>query len=167
MIVMAGFVRGNKGSGRFSTPHVCCPWCNRASGIQPPKIQKGVGTLIKSEKGFSLIEVIIAIALLGIIGVTFLSGLAVAFKSVIIMQERVTAESLAKSQLEYIKNQDYRDEHHQYQKIDIPSELADQGYDIEWPFERETLGDGLQKITVVVSHRDKKILEVEGYKLDR
>jgi len=121
----------------------------------------------EGEKGFSLMEVVIAIALLGIIGITFISGLACAFGSVIVMQERVAAESLAKSQMEDIKKQDFKDGYHRYQKIDIPSELLAQGYDIEWPFERETVGEELQEITVVVTHNGEEILRTEGYKLDR
>ena len=62
---------------------------------------------MKNEKGFSLIEVMIAIALLGIIGVAFLGALATASNAIFIADERATAESLARSQMEYVKNQVY------------------------------------------------------------
>ena len=123
--------------------------------------------LAGAELGQSFIETLIALFILGMVAVIFLGGLTIASKSVIVSQERVTAENLAKSQMEDIKNQDFKDGYHQYQKINIPSELADQGYNIEWPFERETIGDGLQKITVVVSRNGEEILELEGYKSDR
>ena len=60
-----------------------------------------------NSKGFSLIEVIVALALLGIIGVAFFGGLATASKAIFIADERATAESLARSQMEDIKNQVY------------------------------------------------------------
>ena len=62
---------------------------------------------MKDQKGFSLIEVVIAVALLGIIAAGFLSALATASKVLLIADERSTAESLARSQAEYVKNQDY------------------------------------------------------------
>ncbi|MBA7695517.1 hypothetical protein ES703_104145 [subsurface metagenome] len=63
--------------------------------------------MIKSEKGFSLLAVIIAIALLGIIGAAFLMGLATVSKALLITDVRGTAETLAIKQMEYIRNQDY------------------------------------------------------------
>ena len=62
---------------------------------------------MKSEKGFSLVEVLVALALLGIIGAAFLGSLATASKSILIADERTTAESLARSQMENVKNQLY------------------------------------------------------------
>jgi len=63
--------------------------------------------IIKNEKGFGLIEVLMALALLGIIAVTFLAAINVASRAILIADERTTAESLAKSQMEYIKEQEY------------------------------------------------------------
>jgi len=64
---------------------------------------------LRKQRGFTLIEVIIAMALLGIIAIAFLGALATASSAIIISDERTTAESLARSQLEYVKNQDYSD----------------------------------------------------------
>jgi len=63
---------------------------------------------MKDEKGFSLIEVMIAILLLGIVAVAFLGALGTASKAIFIADERATAESLARSQMEYVKNLDYQ-----------------------------------------------------------
>jgi prepilin-type N-terminal cleavage/methylation domain-containing protein len=64
---------------------------------------------MKSEKGFSLLEVMLAVALIGIIAVALLLGLGGASRTMSIADERATAESLARSQMEYIKNQPYSD----------------------------------------------------------
>ena len=60
-----------------------------------------------SSRGITAIEVLIALALVGVIAIAFLSGLSTASMALIIADERATAESLARSQLEYVKNQPY------------------------------------------------------------
>jgi prepilin-type N-terminal cleavage/methylation domain-containing protein len=59
------------------------------------------------EKGFGLIEVLMGIALLGIIGVALLSGLTTAVKSNIVVERNVAAVNVAQSQLEDLKTQPY------------------------------------------------------------
>ena len=62
---------------------------------------------MKKEKGFGLVEVLMALVLLGIIAIAFLGALATGSKALFIADERATAESLARSQMEYVKNLDY------------------------------------------------------------
>jgi len=64
--------------------------------------------LIKNEKGISLIEVLIALAIMALVAVAFLSGLTTASKALIIADERTTAESLARTQMEAVKAQPYQ-----------------------------------------------------------
>ena len=58
-------------------------------------------------RGFTLIEVVIAMGLLGIIGAAVLAALSYASTMLIIADRRATAESLAKTQMEYVKSQEY------------------------------------------------------------
>ena len=114
---------------------------------------------MKNEKGFALIEVVIAIALLGIIGAGFLMALSGASKALILADERTTAESLARSQMEYVKSQGYASS---YDTIATPA-----NYTIVSPITVEALQTGLQKITVIVKHYTKEVITLEGYKVDR
>ena len=57
-------------------------------------------------RGFTLIEVVIAIALIGLIGAAVLSALSAASLALIIADQRATAESVARSEMEYVKNND-------------------------------------------------------------
>jgi len=136
---------------------------------------------MKSEKGFTLIETLVALGLLGMIGVSFLSGLATTFAAVMVSQERTVAESLAKSQLEYIKAQDYvltadydpADPEKRYELIDIPADLVEKGYDIEIsPLPETIISPGedefeLQSITVAVRRNGEKIITISDYKVGR
>jgi len=133
---------------------------------------------MRSEKGFSLIETLIALALLGITAVAFLSGLGTTFKAIAVGQERVVAESLGKSQLEYIKAQDYIpvveydpvNPEKCYQLIDISEDLVEEGYGVGISAP-ETIGspDGgdfeLQSITVVIKRNNEQIMMLSDYKV--
>jgi prepilin-type N-terminal cleavage/methylation domain-containing protein len=60
-----------------------------------------------NSRGFTLIEVVIAMLLLGVIGVAVLGALSYASTVLITVDRRATAESLAKTQMEYVKSQSY------------------------------------------------------------
>ena len=121
-------------------------------------------------RGFSLIEVVIAIALLGIIGATILSALSTATLALIIADQRATAESLTRTQMESIKNEkpyiDYSEPGHgEYKKIeedpehygiDITVEPINPDtyepypyYEGEGRFQQD---EGIQLITVTVTY---------------
>ena len=128
---------------------------------------------MKKEKGFSLVEVMLALALLGIIAVAVLGALATASKAIFIADEQATAESLARTEMEYVRNQDY-DAINNPPQYDLISDIPD-GYDIDVTAERlDPKGDGIdaddgiQKITVTVQHQDKpEVVKLEGYRSAR
>ena len=128
----------------------------------------------RGQRGISLIETVIALAILGLIGVAFLNGLSTTSRAVAMSQERVIAESLAKSQLEHIKAQSYISIDvydpmaNYYEEIDIPDDLVGK-YDIEInPPETilEPAGGGfeLQGVTVVIRCNGKAILRMSSYR---
>jgi len=149
--------------------------------------------VIKDERGISLIEVLIALAILGLVAVAFLSGLATASKAVLIADVRTTAESLARSQMEYIKQLEYDEAPDNgeaaYDKIDgIPPDYTIWSVDragitvnsgddddiIAVPWDSDPLVDapvpidvGLQRIKLVIKHLSKVKITLEGYKVHR
>ncbi len=139
--------------------------------------RRGRCGVFRGQKGFLLIEILVGLAFVGVIAVAFLSGLATTFKGVSVSQERVSAESLAKSQIEYIKTQDYvavadynpDDPANRYELIDVPADLAAAGYSVEMnPPETilsETGGYELQNITVAVKRDGKGKLAVSIYRV--
>ena len=120
---------------------------------------------LRKESGFSLIEVIIAIAILGVIAVAFFSGLATASRSIYIADERATAENLARSQMEYVKEQPYL-VGGAYDIIDLSAYPDSYEIDLDVDSLAGALG-GIQKITVTVSHHGNVIVTLEDYKVNR
>ncbi|MFC1872786.1 type II secretion system protein J [Chloroflexota bacterium] len=95
--------------------------------------------LHKRQRGFTLIEILVGVALFAAIGVVLMNGLFSGYTSLEISQEKIYTESLAKSQVESIKAQDYisvanydpNDPAKRYAIIDIPAHLAAVGYSVE------------------------------------
>jgi len=115
----------------------------------------------KSEKGFSLLETILALALLGVIGASFLSGLATSSKARMLADEKVSARILAESQMENIKIQPFLPTYTANATI-----LADYpGYSITTNV--TSIGTGIQKIVLTVEHSDRDVHVLESYKVDR
>lgn len=116
---------------------------------------------MKSEKGSSLIEVVVALALLGAIGVSFLSALATTSNSRSISNEHTSGRILAASQMESILYEAYSSSYH---PIQVPPEYN--GYTTA--IDIDNLFDGnIQKITITVRHHNKDITKLESYKVIR
>jgi len=128
-----------------------------------------------SQKGFLLIEILVGLALMGIIAAAFLNGLSTTFKGVTVSQESVTAESLAKSQIEYIKVQDYipeieydpDDPAKRYDLIDILPDLVAAGYTVEINLNENVISDviELQSVTVAVKRNGEGKMSIEVYRV--
>lgn len=115
---------------------------------------------MKRERGISLIETIVALALLGTIGVSFLSGLATASSARVTADERASAKILAESVMENFKKQGYESSY----DFTIPDEFT--GYSSNVTVELQKNGN-IQKITVTIRHRDRDVFTLESYKVKR
>ena len=149
-----------------------------------PKVAKA---LRGSSKGLTLIEVLIALTIFSIIAVAFFVGLATSYHGLIIADERTTAESLTRSELEYIKGTSYSNltGGFSYQLPDPPgpppewdpdhnldSQYANYSVNVTGvPIDPDTLeplgpldpDQGLQQITVEVYHGAKLVLTTVDY----
>jgi prepilin-type N-terminal cleavage/methylation domain-containing protein len=124
-----------------------------------------------AERGMTLIEVLIALAILAAVAVTFLIGMTVSSKGAIVSQQNITVDSLAKSQMESIKAQPYIVVGlGNYTTIAIPQDLVNQGYNIGINVglaPGHTTDDGLQQITVNITQNGATVLSLVSLKTNR
>lgn len=116
---------------------------------------------MNGERGSLLIETVVTLALLGIIGVTFLSAVTTSTNSRIVADEATSGRILAESQMEHVRKQIYS---LSYDPVPIPDEYA--GYSAQIDVDPFRNGS-IQKITVTITHRDREVAALESYKVHR
>lgn len=123
----------------------------------------------KNQAGTSLIEVLVALAVLGLISIAILSALGTGAKATLIAREQATAESLARSQIEYVKGYPYAYAATTYPLDTTLTVPAEDGWTV-LPAVVEPLhsaDNGIQKITITVQRYGETLLSVTTYKADR
>ena len=119
--------------------------------------------VIGGQDGVGLVEVLVAVAILGVTLVAFLTAISTGSLGVATTEERVTAENLARSQLEYAKSQAFLPAPASYATVTPPT-----GYAVSADAVSIPEGDSaIQKITVTVTRNGETLLTVEDYKVDR
>ncbi|MBE9482951.1 MAG: type II secretion system protein, partial [Chloroflexi bacterium] len=140
---------------------------------------------MRNEKGFSLVEVLVALALLGIIGAAFLGGIATASKAILIADKRTTAESLARSQMEYVKEQPYitadnydpgvpgsgevtylgiTESAYTIWSVNRAGNIVEDIKGVPWDtqnYQPTTTDVGLQRIKLIIKHQDEEVITLE------
>lgn len=152
--------------------------------------------LLNGAQGFSLLEIVLAIAILAVVAVGLLSAFGTASKALFIADERATAESLARTQMEFIKKQPFSTNEWDYTLTTLtrshvqapswwpstPPPLLSSYYsnykinaravnfDSDGSGAIETPGAdaGIRKVTVRVTHNETKlVITLEDYEVDR
>ena len=119
--------------------------------------------LVGNERGFGLVETLVAVAILGVAVVALVLGLSTGSITVGEGNQELVAQSLAQTQLEYVKGYSYDPEATTYPTVDTP-----EGYSI--CAEVGSIPDAdtdIQRITVTISRDGEAILTVKDYKVNR
>ena len=115
---------------------------------------------MRGEKGISLLETILALALLGLISASFLGGTATTSTARVTADEKASGKILAESILETIKKMDYDASYN----VTVPEEFA--GFTANITVEN-IKNDNIQRIFVTVERRNSEVLTLESYKVNR
>ncbi len=141
-------------------------------------LRKGRFRFLRRQRGFTLIEIVVALGILAAIGVGLLRALDTNSRAVRTLDERVVATNMATAYFEAISNSDYETVPPYYDdvvaNITIPAQyevnysisFSDDGHVWSDTYSDETL-QTLQKITVFVSHQEKPVLSICTFKAEK
>ena len=124
----------------------------------------GKGLSSNDEEGAGLIEVLVASAIVGMAFVALLGAVSTGARAVNRADRRFTTESLARSQMEYTKAQEYRLAPDTYDTFSpLPA-----GYSVVAEASAISGRDAdVQMITVTVSHKGEAVYVLEDFKANR
>ncbi len=115
-----------------------------------------------------LLETAVALAVLGMVAVALLTGLAGAQRATMLAEGRSVAVSLAQSQMEHLKTVAYVSGAASYTPAAVPSAGDYTGYSVSIAAAPLNVpDDGVQKITVTVARGGQQVLTMYGYKGNR
>ena len=137
-------------------------------------------------RGQLLIEVLIALALMGVISMVFIGAMYTALQSARIADERSIALTLAQSEIEYVKRQPFSDIDWAY-TVDTVDSYAAVGMEPSWWSEAKppalsgadfvgysvsisgvsTDFAGIRKITAIARHHGEPVVTLENFERNR
>jgi prepilin-type N-terminal cleavage/methylation domain-containing protein len=132
--------------------------------------------LVRGREGFTFVEVLIALLVLAIISAAFMAALDTSSKSAQLSDVRTSAESLARTEMEYVKNSNYVPAFWDYTlpgghpSWDGAHTLPDgyNGYTVHVAAQPlRPVDDYIQMVTVTVSFGGKVVYTLQTYKAAR
>ena len=135
-------------------------------------------TMVENQKGWSIVEVLIAVAILALASVAFLGGLSASSKAVFTADELQTSRNIAVLEMEYVVNADYITSPWIYDLPTTPPSwdtthtLSTEytGYNVNVTANPLTVSGAdanIQEISVTVSHNGEAVITLRDYKINR
>ena len=129
-----------------------------------------LGAIVRrAERGFTLIEVLVALGIFGFVGLGIMGGLATAYRAQDTNRVHIVGENLARAVLEEIRSKLYEDDN-DYSPFSVPVPYRYSFTVTTVPYcatEGCTPDDNLQKNTVTALRGGEAILTVEDLKVRR
>ena len=118
---------------------------------------------LADERGFALVEALVAAAIAGMALVVFLGGMSTGLLSTSRSDALSTAHELARSQLEYTKAAAFNAAPYSYATVTPPA-----GFGVTATAAPVSGGDAkIEQITVTVSQNSVVVYTLQGYKVER
>jgi len=124
------------------------------------RLIRRIHALLREQKGMTLIDTLVALAILGAVGIAFMNALSAGSSASGQVDEVAMTEKLVRNQLEGIKNASY--------DITAPYEYPIVDHPANYPVsvDIEPNGDNtLQDITITVSHEGETLITVDTLKV--
>jgi type II secretory pathway pseudopilin PulG len=133
---------------------------------------KKLGQLVHSRIGFSLLEVLVAVGILGFIGVTIVQALDTGYRSARTLDEKVTARTLISAHMENIKQLPYSANYPSAsENITIPQQysviVSTECTDDDVTYQTCTGNETLQRIIVSVLREGRPVLRICTFRTPR
>ena len=119
--------------------------------------------VLGAQEGVGLVETLVAVAVLSVTLVVLLTAISTGSTGVATTEEQVTAQNLARSQLEYTKSQAYQAAPATYATVTPPAGYAVSAVAASIP----GADSAIQEITVTVTRAGDTLTTVEDYKVNR
>ena len=133
------------------------------------RLVKEIFRFFWGQSGFTLIETLVAVAILGVIGVTLISAIDTNYRSVAVLDQKTTGMNLAITHVEFIREAEFAQDYSSVvASIVLPSqyesninlEYSDNGDDWTETYDNQTL----QRIIVSISQGGRPIYSICTYK---
>jgi len=124
------------------------------------RLIRGMFALLRGQKGMTLIDTLVALGILGAIGIAFMNALSTGSRTSGLLDNVAMAEKLVRNQLEGIRDASY--------DITAPYEYPIIDHPANYPVsvDVEPNGDNtLQDITITVSHEEGILVTLDTFKV--
>ena len=122
----------------------------------------------RAERGFTLIEVLVALGIFGFVGIGILAGLGTGFRAQDSNRVHTIGENLARAVLEDIRFKDYEDDNdYSPFSVPVPSGFSFTVTTVPYCAPEPCTPDGNLQHTAVTTFRGDPILTVEDLKVRR
>jgi type II secretion system protein I len=122
--------------------------------------------MMRKQQGFTIVELLVAMSILGIVAVGFLNALTSSSQAAVKAERMDAGRVIAESQMEWVKSQSFSSTGNYTSNSSLMTQYP--GYTVTIAAETAAQRDSsIQKVTITVSHSGKVITRLQDCKAKR